>query len=284
LYGYSTAAIVVVLLALILASNEAGYRFGSRQSERNDEGAKAQTNAIQAAMLGLLALLLGFTFTMALQRFDSRSQAVIDEANAIGTAYLRIDLLPEQPQRAARGLFREYVELRLRAGEVDLTQTESRRKAKSAVNELQEKLWSLALQASTLEPRPAISGLFIQSTNELIDAYSRRDAALKKHVPESVLLLLFAVFIIAGAVLGFAGGLAGARPLVATISMSVLIVLVIFVIIDLDRPRRGLIRVNQDTMLDLGAALSGTDASLPAGAAQQGAATDVAQRAPIGVR
>ena len=103
LYGYSSVAIVVVLLALILASNEAGYRFASRQSEKKDEGEKTQTNAIQAAMLGLLALLLGFTFTMALQRFDSRSQAVIDEANAIGTAYLRIDLLPDQPQRAARG-------------------------------------------------------------------------------------------------------------------------------------------------------------------------------------
>lgn len=254
LYGHSSIAIAFVLLALILAANETGYRLG-RRGATHDEGEKAQTNAIQAALLGLLALLLGFTFTMALQRFDSRSQAVIDEANAIGTAYLRVDLLPQETQPAARDLFREYVELRLRAGEIDLTRSEARRAANAAVGGLHGRLWSIALEASTLDPRPATTGLFTQSVNELIDAYASRDAALKKHVPEIVLWLLFAVFVIAGAVLGYAAGLAGARPVVATISMAVLIALVIFVIIDLDRPRRGLIQVDQESMTDLSAVL-----------------------------
>jgi len=267
LYGFSSITITFLLLALILAANDVGYRLG-RRGATHDEGEKAQTNAIQAAMLGLLALLLGFTFTMALQRFDSRSQAVIDEANAIGTAYLRVDLLPEQPQLAARSHFREYVDLRLRAGEIDLTHTDARRKANAAISQLHGRLWSIALEASTLDPRPVTSGLFTQSINELIDAYSRRDAALKKHVPEIVLWLLFSVFVIAGAVLGYAGGLAGARPFVATISMAVLIALVIFVIIDLDRPRRGLIQVNQESMADLGALLAESNVPLRGGAAQ----------------
>ncbi len=267
LYGFSSAAIAFVLFALILIANEAGYRGGRRQGSGSDEGARAQTNSIQAAMLGLLALLLGFTFTMALQRFDSRSQAVIEEANAIGTAYLRSDLLSGQARRDARALLAEYVELRLRAGEVDLTQTEARREAKAGVNALHERLWSVALEASALDARPATTGLFIQSLNELIDSHGRRDAALKKHVPEVVLLLLFAVFVISGAVLGYAGGLAGARPIVATVSMALLIVLVIFIIIDLDRPRRGIIRVNQDSMHDLGAAFSDHDAAVLDGAA-----------------
>lgn len=95
LYTWNSLALTGVLLALALVSGEIGYRIGRRGGRRVDRGTKSQTNAIQAAMLGLLALLLGFTFTMSLQRFDSRSQALVDETNAIGTTYLRAELLPE---------------------------------------------------------------------------------------------------------------------------------------------------------------------------------------------
>ena len=265
LYDQSSILIAGVLLFAILAANEAGYRLGRWQRARHDTGAKAQTNAIQAAMLGLLALLLGFTFTMALQRFDNRSQAVISEANAIGTAYLRTQLLPEGYRERARGLITDYVRLRVDTSKVDLTAEAERRVAHQDVQRLQDEMWTIAIAAAEQDPRPVTAGLFIQSLNELIDVYGERNAALSKHVPEVVLFLLFAVFIIAGAVLGFSGGLEGGRPLLATIAMSVLIVLVIFIIIDLDRPRRGLIEVNQDSMLDLGAAIAPATVS-PVGA------------------
>ena len=251
LYGLNSVLISIVLLLLILGANEAGFRIGHRRERQTNEGARTQTNAIQAAMLGLLALLLGFTFTMALQRFDSRSEAVIQEANAIGTAHLRTQLLPEESRAEARRLIEQYIDVRLRASGVELTNTELRRKAKAEASRLHEQLWTIALEASATDPNPVTTGLFIQSLNALIDVYGERDAALNKHVPEIVLLLLFAVFIIAGAVLGYSGGLAGARPVVATVAMSILIVLVIFIIIDLDRPRRGLSLVNQDSMHDL---------------------------------
>ena len=99
LYNHSSVLIVIVLFALILLANEAGYWFARRFIKKSDDGIKSQTNAIQAGMLGLLALLMGFSFSMALQRFDGRSAATIEESNAIGTAYLRIGLLPE-PQAA----------------------------------------------------------------------------------------------------------------------------------------------------------------------------------------
>ncbi len=254
-YTVNSVLIALVLFALILAANEAGYRFG-RGSRPPDEGRKSQTTAIQAAMLGLLALLLGFTFTMALQRFDQRSEAVIVEANAIGTAALRGELLPGDLARQARALLGQYVDLRLRAGDVDLAHQEQRREAHAAAGRLQQQLWTIALRASEADPRPTTTGLFIQAVNDLIDAYGRRHAALQKHVPQVVFILLFAVFVIAGAILGYAGGLMGSRPLVATVAMAMLIVLVIFLIIDLDRPRRGLIRVSQDSMLDVAAALA----------------------------
>ncbi len=254
LYDQSSILIAVVLLAAILAANEVGYRLGRWRRARADTGAKAQTNAIQAAMLGLLALLLGFTFTMALQRFDNRSQAVISEANAIGTAYLRTQLLPDPYRDPARQLIAGYVQLRIESGKLDLTQESVRRRMQDDVQRMQDDLWAVALAAAEQDPRPVTTGLFIQSLNGLIDVYGERNAALRKHVPEVVLFLLFAVFIIAGAVLGFSGGLEGGRPLLATIAMTVLIVMVIFIIIDLDRPRRGLIEVNQESMLDLGVA------------------------------
>ncbi len=251
LFRFPSLSIAAFLFVVILVANESGYRVGRHRRVDSDEGVRSQTNAIQAAMLGLLALLLGFTFTMALQRYDGRSEAVIDEANAIGTALLRTQLLPEGVQEEARGLMADYLRLRLEAAEVDLTRSDLRRQAKAAAGRLQERLWSVALAATEADPRPVTTGLYIQSLNELIDAYGRRDAALKKHVPEVVLLLLFAVFIIAASVLGYSGGLDGTRPFVATWAMSLLIVLVIFIIVDLDRPRRGWIRVNQDSMMDL---------------------------------
>ncbi len=257
LYDLNSGLICVVLFFLILAATESGHRFGRSRRGRHDEGAKAQTTAIQAAMLGLLALLLGFTFTMALQRFDSRSEAVIDEANAIGTASLRIGLLPNEVQADARKLMRSYLDRRLEAGSIDVTRAEDRRRARAAEGRIQEQLWSVAVRASEIDPRPTTTALFIQALNELIDVHGKRDAALRKHVPEVVLLLLFAVFIIAGAILGYSGGLAGARPVAATVAMSLLIVLVIFIIIDLDRPRRGVIRVSQESMMDVGDLLSG---------------------------
>lgn len=252
LYDQSSIVIAGVLFIAILVANELGYRVGRWRRSEADIGAKTQTNAIQAAMLGLLALLLGFTFTMALQRFDARSETVLEEANAIGTAYLRTQLLPEVHRQEAKDMLADYVELRIAGNKVDLTQAETRRAHQRQVEEAQDALWRVAIDAAATDPRPVTSGLFIQSLNELIDAYGARNAALRKHVPEVVLFLLFAVFVIAGAVLGYSGGLEGGRPFLATFSMSLLIVLVIFIIIDLDRPRRGLIEVSQESMLDLG--------------------------------
>ena len=117
--------------------------------------------------------------------------------------------------------------------------------------DLQEQLWKVALEAAEADPRPTTSGLFIQSLNEVIDAYGRRQAALEKHIPEVVLFLLFVIFAISGCILGYASGLGGRRPWLATMSMAALIVLVIFIVIDLDRPRRGLIHVDQSSMNSL---------------------------------
>jgi hypothetical protein len=255
LYGVDSVLIVGALFVAILVCNEIAYRYGLRRSHNATDSVKSQTTAIQAAILGLLALLLGFSFSMGLQRFDSRSEAVIQEANAIGTAYLRTELVRDPDGAVLRQLLKEYLDLRIEAGHVDLTQAATRRTLNDRTTQLQARLWRRASVAAENDPRPVTTGLFVQSLNEAIDAYGVRQAALEKHIPEIVLFLMFAVFAIAGAILGFSSGLDGTRPTFATLSMTALIVLVVLLVIDLDRPRRGLIRVDQGSLIELQAAM-----------------------------
>ncbi len=118
LYGYSSVAIAVALFITIIAFNEIGFRVGRFVQSRTDNEVKVLTGSIQASILGLLALLLGFTFSMSMQRFDNRSMALIDEANAIGTAVLRVQLLPEKYKNEANQQFHKYVDLRVAIGTI----------------------------------------------------------------------------------------------------------------------------------------------------------------------
>lgn len=250
LYSQSEALVVLVLLALLFACAEAGYRLGLRRQAWIDESAKSRLSSIQSAILALLGLLLGFTVAMSVSRYDGRKHAVVSEANAIGTTALRARLLPAPERGDAVTLLRQYVDLRL--------QSTQRRLDPTALNELErkasqmhERLWLLAAAVNSKEPQNFTTGLFITALNELIDAKGLRDAALDNHVPASVLLLLFTGAILALGMVGYVNGLANHRATVVTGMLIVLFALTIFVIVDLDRPRRGLIRVGQISMTEL---------------------------------
>ncbi len=249
LYDFSSPAITLALFLLIVVANETGFRLGRYIQSRTDDEIKTLTGSIQASILGLLALLLGFTFSMSMQRFDSRSQALIAEANAIGTVVLRADLLPEQHRQTTRRMLEQYVDLRIEVSRVDLTRRAERRDYDGRIAQLQSELWSLAVAATQDDPRPVTSGAFINALNEMIDSQGRRNALLEMHVPEVVLLLLFVVFIASGGILGYSSGLTGHRVVAPTLMVSFLIALIVFIIIDLDRPKRGLIQVNQNSLM-----------------------------------
>ena len=229
---------------------ELGYRIGRRQSIAASEAVRSQANTVLAAMLGLLALLLGFTYSLALQRYEERSQAVVTEANAIGTTYLRAQLLPAAMRSDIQAKLRQYVDIRVREGRLSLD---------DAVQ-----VWELAMQAVTKDDRPATTGLFIQALNDMIDSADRHRAALDRHVPESVLFLVFLTFVMTTAILGYASGVAAHRVTIPGIALVVLIALVVYLIIDLDRPRRGLIQVNQESLVNLQRGMAGTPASAEA--------------------
>jgi ABC-type multidrug transport system fused ATPase/permease subunit len=250
MYSQSSVLIVSGLVVFMVLAMEAGFRSG-RRKQANATEAITQANAVLASMLGLLALLLAFTFSAALQRYDDRSQTVVAEANAIGTTYLRARLLPGEMRDEVQALLRQYLDVRIQEGRVDATEPAQHESLLKQAKAMEARLWSHAVRAAELDGRPVTSGLFIQSLNELIDTSGTRDAALSRHVPEIVLFLMFATIVLTTATLGYASGIAGHRVTLAAFVLVMLIALVVYLIIDLDRPRRGVIQVSHESMLSL---------------------------------
>lgn len=195
----------------------------------------------------MLALLLTFTFSAALQRYEDRSQTVVAEANAIGTTYLRAGRLSAVMEEEVQALLRQYLDVRIQEVRIDSTEPELHESLLKQAKRMESQLWSHAVRAAELDGRPVTSGLFIQSVNELIDASGTRAAALNRHV----LFLLFATIVLTTATLGYASGIAGHRVTLAALALVMLIALIVHLIIDLDRPRRGAIQVRHESMLSL---------------------------------
>lgn len=250
MYDIDTIYIAAGLLVLMLIAMVIGYLIGDRRKRNASEEFRSQTTAVQGSLLGLLALLLGFTFSLALSRHDDRSVAIVDEANAIGTAWLRIDYLPQAVQQEVRTDLRRYLRLRVEAGDVTADQKQRRSRLVANAESAFEELWQAAAQA-TQDPGGPAAVAFAASLNDMIDALASRDAKIERHVPEVVLMMMFLTFILSGAMLGYSSGIAGTKPATPVYLMLILIVLLVFMIVDLDRPRRGLIEVDQSPMRDL---------------------------------
>jgi hypothetical protein len=251
LYDINTGLIAGLLLLSMLVAMELGHLIGRRRSVSLKNEAKEHINDIQASVLGILALLLGFTFSLSLQRYDSRSDLVVEEANAIGTAYLRVQLLPEAMREDARQLLSNYVDLRVEESTLSLVQNAEREALMSRTSKLQSLLWTKAQKGVEADMNVYPPALFVESVNDLIDSYGKRNAALNRHVPEVVLVLLYCTFLMAGGIVGYATGVAEHRPSFASYLMVLLMVMLVFIILDLDRPRRGLIEVSQQPLVSL---------------------------------
>lgn len=219
-------------------------------------------------MLGLLALMISFTFSMALSRFDERRDAVLNEANAIGTAGLRALLLPAPQNAQSLKLLRDYVEIRLDLAKGQMTPKQLNA-AIDGSNMIQEALWSEAKAAMAKDAGMVPTGLFIQALNETIDDQEKRLTAFRNHVPNIVVLVLYGVAIIAIGFSGYASGNAQRRWRLPVYIMGVLVAAVILLIQDLDRPDAGAIFHSQQPMIDTAAALSTYSAEFGGGPTQK---------------
>lgn len=251
MYEHSSLLIVGLLFAALIGAAELGYRLGLRFVTVTTDATKGQINTIQASLLGVLALLLGFTFSLSLNRYDARSEAVIREANAIGTAILRAELLPDPVKSDSRELLLRYLDLRVQAGSIPLNREDERQTVVQQSDRIVDVLWKIAARAAAEDGSPVRSGMFVQALNDMIDAYGSRDAALARHVPEPVLFLMFMTFLLTACLVGYSAGVAGHRTSIPTYILITLISFLVFVIIDLDRPRRGLIEVSQGSLIEL---------------------------------
>ena len=250
LFGQRAWLVTLVLFAACFGAAELGFCLGRRRSGAGESPKKEHVSAVQTAVAAILGLLLAFTVSMAVSRFEDRKHAVVDEANAIGTAYLRASLLPDPLRSQATGAFAKYVDTRLQLARAEwFTAAGAGQRAEQI--QLQRQLWSIGVAAGELDQRAVTYGLYIAAINEMIDSAGRRDAGLRNHLPESVLYVIFAVSLITVGILGYASGLGGQRSLVAVVVISVVLAAVVFLILDFDRPYRGVIQVGQQSMLEL---------------------------------
>jgi hypothetical protein len=255
LYYQSAILIAGGLLVAATVGVEIGYRIGLAVRARGREASAGRLDSVVSSMLGVLALVLGFTFSLALQRFDSRSNVVVNEANAIGTAYLRAYLLPVSVRSNTQQLLQDYVELRVDTTAMPLDDVIARNALLAKGAAMQDVLWRYARQAAEENPNQVTSGLFIESLNELIDSNGRSTAEFDRHVPEVVSYVLYGVFLIVLGIVGYAAGVEGHRPFSTSYIMVTVVILVMFIIIDLDRPRRGMIQISHQSLTDLHSAI-----------------------------
>jgi len=247
---WSIGAAVVLWAAtaiLLIGAAELGYFLGRRFRGTSDPEARSQISMVEGSLLGLLGLLLGFTFSMAVARFDMRQNYVVDEANALGTVLLRSKLLSEPAEAAVRPKLRAYADARL-----DLIEGASEREklevALGKTSLLQAELWAIAKEENRSRPT-LISAMFVTSLNELYDLTEKRVSALENEVPFSVWIVLYIVASLATGSLGFGSGLMGRRMLLPVLCLPVLVATLLTLLIDLDHPRKGLIRVSQASMI-----------------------------------
>jgi hypothetical protein len=251
LYILSPWAAYGLSIAAMLAAAEFGRSIGVWWDRRHHEALSANISILVGAALGLLSLMIGFTFSMTLTRFDARLSGVVNEANAIGTTALRARMLPEPHAAEVIKLLRDYVQLRLDARRITASAA-SLEQMIARSGELQAELWQHAAAVSAAEPRSVPVGLFVQTLNQMIDLQEIRLAAGRNRVPVAVFLLLYAVAVVALGFGGYIGGLSGGREGRIPIAiMAVMIATVIAAVGDLDRSQGGFITVDQQAMENL---------------------------------
>ncbi|HYX20380.1 MAG TPA: DUF4239 domain-containing protein [Thermoanaerobaculia bacterium] len=228
------------LFAGMLLAQEIGVRVGRRRLAAMAE-APSGLGAIEGAIFGLMGLMVAFTFHGAASRFDARRQLVVQEANDIGTAYLRVDLLAPEAQPKVRDLFRRYVDTRLEVYR-RLPDVAAARQALARSEGLQREIWSAAVDAA--RDRPQATMLLLPALNSMIDITTTRTMALQTHPPLEVFGMLGFLAVACSLLAGY--GMAGnrRRSMLHVVGFAAILTLTVFVILDYEFPRVGLIRLD----------------------------------------
>lgn len=240
---WAFALLVVGTFIVLMAALEGGRIIGARRAKTDPETAAEGLGPLEGAVYGLMGLLIAFTFSGAAERFDARRDLITAETNAIGGAYLKIDLLPPAVQVKLRKDYRDYVDARLAAYK-DTLNDDYTDHANKRVVELQELIWKQSVAGSMAVPSPAVATLVLSSVTDMIDVTTKRAVALVMHPPIIVYVLLGVVMLGSALLAGYGMGAKRTKSLLHTIGFALITTTSIFVIVNMEYPRVGIVRID----------------------------------------
>jgi len=247
-FSLNSVALGVILFGIILGAAAIGVFVGRRHRHRREE-LREPFGALQAALLGVVGLVLAFGLALAVGRYEARRTVVVDDANAIGTTWLRAQTLDEPTRSRSLVLIRAYVDTALRLSNSVPGSSESASAAADGDADLQS-LWALAGPALDRNPTASAPRLYVESLNEMIDMQTTRLSALNNRVPAAILLFEVVGSAVALALMAFYLALLS-RGVVTVLLAAGVLTLLLFVSFDLDRPTRGFIKIPATPLTDL---------------------------------
>ncbi|MBN8548250.1 MAG: DUF4239 domain-containing protein [Deltaproteobacteria bacterium] len=242
--------VIVSLFLGILLFVEIGRRIGLARHAEEPEGARPGIAAIDGAVFALMGLLIAFTFSGAASRFDTRRHLIVEETNAIGTAWLRIDLLGE-PQRAAlQAEFRAYVDARMEVYR-KLPDFAAALEQVGRAGALGQHIWASTVSACKAQSGVACFTVLLPAINQMLDIATTRTAAAEMHPPTAIFLMLLALLLVSSFLAGYEMSGGKSRNWIHTVSYALIMSMAVYLIADLEFPRLGLIRIEKaDHFLD----------------------------------
>lgn len=239
-----------ITMVLIIVCIEIGNRIGKLLQARNKNENDGMINVVSGSVLGLLSLLLAFTFGIVSDRYDSRKSLVREEANQLGTVWLRTDFIPEPERTASRELLKEYLKLRLSL--ITVPDAENIEKSLNEAERIQEKLWALGGMHLNNEMRSNLGALYFDSLNSLIEIQGLRVAiAFRGHLPQGLWISLYVLLVSAMLTMGYYSAVIRSRRNFSSLLLAFSFSMVIAIISNLDKLQTNHFQISQRPLIDL---------------------------------
>ena len=248
--AWPTWPLIALLLIMMFVADELGFRISNSNRWDEPEPSRTVSSALKASIFGLVAFLLGFSFSITANRYDARRKLVLDEANALGTCYLRAGLLEPPIGKDIQATLKSYAQTRLEYYEESLDSAAFAKNTQQ-MGRLMNELWPSVAQSVEANPQKAHTVQIIPAANAVIDLHSTRAWAVNSHLPASVLLLLIVSVLVSSLLIGHSSGQSHRRHLGLWIAFNLLFAMVLYVVLDFDRPRRGLLQIDHSPLTEL---------------------------------
>jgi hypothetical protein len=239
----NAALFAATLLVGVLICLRTGWRLGRRRLRADGDDASAGLGAVEGPVFGLMGLLIAFTFTGALGRFDNRRDLITAEVNAIGTAWLRLDLLDTEARGETQTLFRRYVDARVDtyAAATDPAAVAAGRKRSNA---LQSAIWHRLIVAALRDPTPRVASVVLPPVNEMFDLAHTRLLVTRQHPPLIIYWMLGFLVLVSALLAGFGMAKAKSQSVLHLVGFAAIVSTCVYLILDIEYPRLGFVRVD----------------------------------------